>query len=108
MPDFMTSADRGIIPGQIVGGEDAPPPIPWQVSVRNFESHYCGATILDASTLLCAAHCFEGDSSVFGLSIRAGSTQKSSGGQVRDISHIIRNEDPGFEYDPGTIDNDVV
>jgi secreted trypsin-like serine protease len=71
----MTSADR------IVGGEDAPSPIPWQVSVRSGSFHFCGATILDASTLLCAAHCFY-QSSASGKSIRAGSVQKGSGGQV--------------------------
>jgi secreted trypsin-like serine protease len=71
----MTSADR------IVGGEDAPSPIPWQVSVRTGSFHFCGATILDASTLLCAAHCFH-QSSASGKSIRAGSVQKGSGGQV--------------------------
>ena len=75
MPSFMTSADR------IVGGEDAPSPIPWQVSVRSGSFHFCGATILDASTLLCAAHCFY-QSSASGKSIRAGSVQKGSGGQV--------------------------
>ena len=75
MPSFMTSADR------IVGGEDAPSPIPWQVSVRSGSFHFCGATILDASTLLCAAHCFH-QSSASGESIRAGSVQKGSGGQV--------------------------
>ena len=40
-------------PGRIVGGKDAPYPIPWQASIGS-----CGATILDAKTLLSAAHCF--------------------------------------------------
>ena len=82
MPSFMTSADR------IVGGEDAPSPIPWQVSVRTGSFHFCGATILDASTLLCAAHCFY-QSSASGKSIRAGSVQKGSGGQVSHGKLII-------------------
>ena len=80
MPSYMTSATRFDI-AEIVGGQDAPSPIPWQVSVRDNGEHFCGATILDKTTLLCAAHCFEG-SSISGKSIRAGSTQKSSGGQV--------------------------
>ena len=53
MPSFM-SGDR------IVGGEMAPFPIPWQVSVRYCQSgscHFCGGTILDSTTVLCAAHC---------------------------------------------------
>ena len=76
MPAYMLNADR------IVGGVDAPTPIPWQVSVSNeILGHFCGGTILDASTILCAAHCFY-DRSASGTSIRAGSTEKSSGGQV--------------------------
>ena len=53
-----------------VGGQDAPTPIPWQVSLRKGrwgesnwpygeEGHFCGGTILDATTILSAAHCFE-------------------------------------------------
>ena len=76
----MTSSSRFEI-GEIVGGQDAPSPIPWQVSVQSWSSHFCGATILDESTLLCAAHCFP-SSSTSGKTIRAGSTQRSSGGQV--------------------------
>jgi hypothetical protein len=72
MPSYMISSDR------VVGGADTPSPIPWQVSVRSGSFHFCGATILDASTLLCAAHCQVSSSN----SIRAGSIQKSSGGQV--------------------------
>ena len=75
MPSYMLSSDR------IVGGVDAPTMIPWQVSVRSGTFTFCGATIIDASTILCAAHCFY-QSSASGKSIRAGSTQKSSGGQV--------------------------
>ena len=76
MPSFMTNADR------IVGGQDAPSPIPWQVSVQIGYWHFCGATILDESTLLSAAHCFY-ESSAWDLSIRAGSVKKGNGGQVR-------------------------
>ena len=80
MPSYMKSATR-FDPAEIVGGQDAPSPIPWQVSVRNYGSHFCGATILDKTTVLCVAHCFDG-SSASGKSILAGTTQKSSGGQV--------------------------
>ena len=46
---------------RIVGGQTALNPIPWQVSVRQCPSgqcHFCGGTILDAKTVLSAAHCF--------------------------------------------------
>ena len=84
MPSYMTSSTR-FDTAEIVGGQDAPSPIPWQVSVQSLSSHFCGATILDESTLLCAAHCFSGSStgsSTSGKTIRAGSTERSSGGQV--------------------------
>merc|ERR1719266_1273912 len=101
MPTFMTNVDR------IVGGQDAPSPIPWQVSIRTGSFHFCGATILDESTLLSAAHCFY-ESSAWDLSIRAGSVEKGSGGQVVNISQIIWNTNSGFEYNPETLDNDFV
>merc|ERR1712029_637464 len=97
----MTNADR------IVGGQDAPSPIPWQVSTRESYWHFCGATILDDSTLLSAAHCFHGESSS-GKSIRAGSVDKGDGGQVVNIAQIIWNTESGFEYNPQTLDNDFV
>ncbi len=82
----MREANR-FDPSEIVGGQPAPSPIPWQVSVQRGDYqtgyfHFCGATILDESTLLCAAHCFPGSTSTSGKTIRAGSTQRSSGGQV--------------------------
>ena len=76
----MTTASR-FKPAEIVGGQIAPSPIPWQVSVQNGGQHFCGGTILDTFTILSAAHCFKRDS-VDGYSIRAGSTKWSSGGQV--------------------------
>ena len=80
MPDFMINAAR-FVPAGIVGGENAPSPIPWQVSVQSNNVHFCGATILDKMTLLSAASCFYGNSTN-GISIRAGSVYKSDDGQV--------------------------
>merc|ERR1712241_694804 len=121
MPSYMTSSDR------IVGGQQAPSPVPFQVSVQDSEHylelehgtlHYCGATILDASTLLSAAHCFYNpNADLLGESprltaknktIRAGSLEKYSGGQVRNIAQIIWNDNPGFEYNPVGMENDFV
>ena len=90
----MTGSSR-LNPSEIVGGQPAPSPIPWQVSVQKLGSHFCGATILDEFTLLSAAHCFDddgiSDNSTDGKSIRAGSTKKSSGGQVCTIYNIFKS-----------------
>ena len=86
MPNFMKETNR-FDPAEIVGGQPAPSPIPWQVSVQtgdyqNGYFHFCGATILDKFTLISAAHCFDGEMETSSKVIRAGSTKKSSGGQV--------------------------
>ena len=72
MPNFMQNADR------IVGGEAAPSMIPWQVAMLSGSIQFCGGTILDSCTILTAAHCGINT----GHSIRAGSLDKQSGGQV--------------------------
>ena len=72
----MLDSDR------IVGGQDATSPIPWQAWIGG-----CGATILDAKTLLSAAHCFVKNgqspkpSSTY-VEIRVGSIKSDYGGQV--------------------------
>ena len=79
MPTFMRDATR-FVTSEIVGGQSAPSPIPWQVSIQGGVN--CGGTILDAYTVLSAGHCFDKGVTIHGKSIRAGSTQRSSGGQV--------------------------
>ena len=78
MPTFMRDATR-FVTSEIVGGQSAPSPIPWQVSIQGVN---CGGTILDAYTVLSAGHCFDQGVTINGKSIRAGSRQRSSGGQV--------------------------
>ena len=88
MPDFMLAANR-FVTAEIVEGENASSPIPWQVSVQKYHNHICGATILNGKTLLSAASCYPGDYSIGGLSIRAGSLKLSSGGQVCNSVYIL-------------------
>ena len=74
MPDFMKTAASE----RIVGGEQAPRTIPWQVALLSGSFQFCGGTILDSCTVLTAAHCTPNT----GHQIRAGSKTKTSGGQV--------------------------
>ena len=78
----MKSTGR-LHPSEIVGGQLAPSPIPWQAAIQHGDSFICGATILDAFSVLSAAHCFYGKNFSGGLFIRAGSIERSNGGQVR-------------------------
>ena len=86
LPTFMTTdntTDKKFKPAEIVGGQIADSPIPWQVSLQEIGgSHFCGGTILDTFTILSAAHCFNGRDLMNGYFIRAGSRKRSSGGQV--------------------------
>ena len=48
---------------RITQGQTAPEPIPWQVHLRQGSPtgsflHFCGGTIIDAKTILTAAHCY--------------------------------------------------
>lgn len=46
------------LPGRIVGGGDAESgQFPYQISLRNRNSHTCGGSILNEKWILTAAHC---------------------------------------------------
>merc|ERR1712165_384659 len=92
----MLDADR------IVGGEAAPSMIPWQVAMLSGTFQFCGGTVLDSCTILTAAHCNINT----GHSIRAGSTNKQTGGRVRCISQVISNND--LPYNSNSLNNDWV
>ena len=88
MPTFMQIATTPAPPSiagspttpanRIVGGEAAPSMIPWQVAMLSGSFQFCGGTVLDSCTILTAAHCGINT----GHSIRAGSLNKQTGGQV--------------------------
>ncbi|MEZ5227733.1 MAG: serine protease [Acidimicrobiales bacterium] len=45
----------------IVGGTDIGiDQVPWQVSLQDAQGHFCGGSILDATTIITAAHCLDG------------------------------------------------
>ena len=76
---MVSSNDRAFQTGPIVGGQDAPSPIPWQAWFQG-----CGGTILDDQTILSAAHCFDVCSDLSGKWVMAGAVDNSdSSAQVQ-------------------------
>ena len=101
LPGFVGNLNR------IVGGQDAPNAIPWQVSVRrstNGGRHFCGGTVLDAKTILCAAHCFP-DKYVDGIYVMAGETNRYRGENIAVSQALFYNAAP---WNKDTMDNDIV
>ncbi|MFN8023613.1 MAG: serine protease [Acidimicrobiales bacterium] len=62
---------------------------PWQVSLRDGAGHFCGGAVIDATTVLTAAHCVEG-ASAGSFVVRAGVTDRDdSSGQDRAVVRIV-------------------
>lgn len=76
--------------------------VPWQVSLRKYGSHFCGASIIGEKWLLTAAHCTEGIRWAALLSARIGSSNNNQGGTVYKVKRIIQHE----KFDPRTMDFD--
>lgn len=88
---------------RIVGGEETTiEEFPYQISLEYGSSHRCGGSILDENTILTAAHCTYGLSSLY-FYVRAGTANLGSGGQRVSVSEIRENAG----YNPSTINNDI-
>ncbi|VUC23479.1 unnamed protein product [Clonostachys rosea] len=87
----------------IVGGTPASAgDFPFIVSLSQSGSHFCGGVLVDANTVLTAAHCSV-DQSASSVKVRAGSLKWASGGTQVGVSKITVHPD----YDSSTVDNDV-
>ncbi|KAK1135836.1 Chymotrypsin-1 [Melipona bicolor] len=94
----------GFPENQIVGGKDAPVgKFPYQVSLRKSGSHFCGGSILDARTILTAAHCVQGLTNLNSVTVHAGTNQLSQQGQSYGVSKVVAHR--GFSSI--TLVNDV-
>ncbi len=80
--------------GAIVNGTPASATdAPWQVSLQDGSGYYCGGSILDATTIVTAAHCVEGETAA-GTTVRAGVTDSSdSSGQDVRVASITSHPD---------------
>lgn len=89
---------------QIVGGVEASAgDFPFIVSLqRSTGAHFCGGTLLNANTVLTAAHCSTGISAS-SVRVRTGSLNRSSGGTLVGVSAIRIHP----SYSSSTLNNDV-
>ncbi|KAK8912018.1 Trypsin [Metarhizium anisopliae] len=86
---YASAAAAATIDKRITGGQDAElGEFPFIVSITGSNGH-CGGTLLDSTTVLTAAHCIEGSSSV-----KAGSLDRKTGGV--DAPVASRKPHPGY------------
>ncbi|KID82132.1 Peptidase cysteine/serine, trypsin-like protein [Metarhizium guizhouense ARSEF 977] len=92
---------------RITGGEDAKVgEIPFIVSIQRLSRHVCGGTLLDSTTVLSAAHCFEKESD--NLTIRAGTLDARTGGVVVNVTAVKIHPNWGTLWSgPSFAENDI-
>ncbi|XP_037951982.1 vitellin-degrading protease-like [Teleopsis dalmanni] len=88
--------------GRIVGGEDTTiNSHPWQVSIRLFDSHSCGGSIINERTIVTAAHC--GGYPAGWYKIQYGVTTIGGTTNIASVKSFIRHP----QYDSSVMDYDV-
>ncbi|KAH8808584.1 trypsin-like cysteine/serine peptidase domain-containing protein [Xylogone sp. PMI_703] len=89
--------------GEIVGGTAAQlGEFPYIVSLSQSGSHFCGGVLINARTVVTAAHCSVG-TSPSSVRVRAGTLTWASGGTQVGVSSILVNP----SYNSRLTDNDV-
>jgi trypsin len=77
--------EEHIVGGVAASAGDAP----FIVSVQRSGSHFCGGSLLNANTVLTAAHCAAAvNSNPSGITVRAGSLNRNSGGVTASASSL--------------------
>lgn len=91
--------------GRIVNGREAREgEFPFQMSLRRLTVHICGASVLDGSWAITAAHCIDGhENQPQEFTLRLGSVRRSSGGSVMSVRTIYKHP----SYDARDMNFDV-
>lgn len=96
--------DEGFSSVQIVNGTAAAAgDFPYIVSVIEGGRHNCGGVLIDARTILTAAHCSQ-NANLTEFAVRAGSLDRESGGIVVGVSKVINH--PAWNL-TSLIDSDI-
>ncbi|XP_067010914.2 chymotrypsin-2 [Anabrus simplex] len=79
------------IGSRVINGENASPgEIPYIVSLRRGNSHFCGGSILNANWVITAAHCVV-STSASSVTVVTGTTTLNAGGNKYSVSRIINH-----------------
>ncbi|KAG7209473.1 hypothetical protein KM043_015560 [Ampulex compressa] len=91
----LTSSGFSLPTIQIVGGSDAPDgAYPYQVSLRSFDDHFCGGSIISKRYILTAAHCVVSykPSDYRFVTVHAGTNFLNETGTVYGVESIATHE----------------
>ena len=92
--------------GRIVGGSPTTiEEVPHQVSLEAYGFSFCGGSIISEDWVVTAGHCSINYPSKW-MSVRAGSTQFSTGGTVHPVVKLIRHENYTTNFH-GIPENDI-
>ncbi|CAJ0546786.1 hypothetical protein HG530_010602 [Fusarium avenaceum] len=100
---LVAAAPQDVSVPNIVGGTEASTgDFPFIVSISYNGNPHCGGTLLNANTVLTAAHCTQGRSAS-AFAVRAGTLSRTTGGVTSRVSSLKAN--PAFSG--STLDSDV-